>query len=224
MTFLMVDFSNNYDFYASKVFSYLPLCILGVIVIILFLPNSKRKFLRIQASLPTSKIKSLAKGLVEVQEKLIMITPLISPVRKEKCIGYHYTIEDVEKDQDGRTSYTTIHSETKCNIFEIEDETGIIKVDPEGIEFILLKKTTVNSNSRKRYSEILLKENQEMLLVGYADTKENTTFIRRDDYHNILGITSALGISIWNKYQPLLRSFLFTCIIILSLITLILLQ
>lgn len=174
--------------------------------------------------MPTSKIKSLAKGLVEIQGKLIMKTPLISPIGKEKCIGYYYTIENVEKDKDGRSSYTTIHSETQCGIFEMEDETGTIKVEPDGIEFILLEKTNVTSNNHKRYSEVLLKANQEMLLVGYADANENTSFIRKDNYHNILGITSALGISVWNKYQPLLRSFLFTCIIILSLIILILLQ
>ena len=100
---------ENYDFYASKIFSYLPLVIFVVIAILFLLPNSKKNFLRIQASLPTSKIKSLAKGLVELQGKLIMKTPLISPIGNEECIGYYYIIEDIERDKDGKNSYTTIH-------------------------------------------------------------------------------------------------------------------
>lgn len=216
--------SKNYDFYASKIFSYLPLGVLVIIAAILILPNSKKRFLRIQASLPTSKIKSLAKGLVEIQGKLIMKIPLISPVGKQECIGYHYIIENVDRDKDGKKSYTTIHKETKCNIFELQDETDKIEIMPDGIEFILLETTNTYSNNSKRYSEILLKENQEMLLVGYADAKDGISLIRKDDHYKILGITLNAGISVWNKYQPLLRSFLFTCVFITSLIIYILLQ
>ena len=215
---------DNYDFYASKIFSYLPLGIFVIIAVILILPNSKKRFLRLQASLPTSKIKSLAKGLVEIQGKLIMKTPLISPVGNEVCIGYYYTIEDIDRDKDGKNSYTTIHRETKCNTFEIQDETGKIEIIPEGIEFVLLETTNISSDNRKRYTEILLKENQEMLIVGYADSRNGIPYIRKDEYHKILAITSASGISVWNKYQPLLRSFLFTCVIIVLLIIFILFQ
>ena len=147
---------ENYDFYASEFFSYFPLGILVIIAIMLMFPTSKKRFLRLQASLPTSKIKSLAKGLVEIQGKLIMKDPLISPVGNEECIGYYYTIEDIQKDKNRKNSYTTIHRETKCNVFQIKDDTGIVEVIPEDIEFIMLEKTNVSSNNNKRYSEILL--------------------------------------------------------------------
>ena len=216
--------SNNYDFYASRIFSYLPLLIFVVIAILFLLPNSKKKFLRLQASLPTSKIKSLAKGLIEIQGKLIMKTPLISPVGKQECIGYHYTIENIDRDKDGKKTYTTIHKETKCNVFAMQDETGAIEVIPEGIEFFMLEKTNISSNNSNRYSEILIKENQEMLLIGYADSINGIPYIRKDEYHKLLGITSASGISVWNKYQPLLRSFLVSCLMIALLIIFILSQ
>lgn len=215
---------DNYDFYASKIVSFLPLAILIVTGVILLLPNSRKRFLRLQASLPTSKIKSVAKGIIEIQGKLIMNEALLSPVGREKCIGYHYLIENVNKDKDGNYSYTTSHKETKCNVFNLQDETGKIKVEPEGIEFVLLQTTNVSSNSSKRYSEILLKENQEVLLVGYADTNKGVAFIRKDDHYKVLGITSSEGISVWNKYQPLLKTFLLTCILIASLIAVILSQ
>jgi hypothetical protein len=215
---------DNYDFYAEKVFTFLPLVILSIIAVILILPNSRKKFLRIQASLPTSKIDSVAMGLVEIQGKLIMKEPLISPVAKEQCIGYYYTIEDITRDKDGKDSYTTIHKETKCNVFEMQDDSGIIEIQPEGIELILLKETKVDFGGQKRYTETLLKSGQEMLLVGSADSRNGNSYIRKDNSSKILGITSVAGISVWNKYQPLLRSFIFTCIVIMVLIILILSQ
>jgi len=215
---------DNYDFYAEKVVTFLPLVILSIIAVILIWPNSRKKFLRIQASLPTSKINSVAMGLVEIQGKLIMKEPLISPVAKEQCIGYYYTIEDITRDKDGKDSYTTIHRETKCNVFEMQDDSGIIEIQADGIELILLKETNVDFGGQKRYTETLLKGGQEMLLVGSADSRNGNSYIRKDNSSKILGITSVAGISVWNKYQPLLRSFLFTCIVIAVLIILILSQ
>jgi len=215
---------DNYDFYAEKVVTFLPLVILSIIAVFLILPNSRKKFLRIQASLPTSKINSVAMGLVEIQGKLIMKEPLISPVAKEQCIGYYYTIEDITRDKNGKDSYTTIHRETKCNVFEMQDDSGIIEIQADGIELILLKETNIDFGGQKRYTETLLKNGQEMLLVGSADSRNGNSYIRKDTNSKILGITSVAGISVWNKYQPLLRSFLFTCIVILVLIILILSQ
>ncbi|WP_454047115.1 hypothetical protein [Chryseobacterium sp. Marseille-Q8038] len=215
---------DNYDYYAEKVITYLPLIILSIIAVVLLLPNSRKRFLRIQASLPTSKIKSVAMGLVEIQGKLIMKEPLISPVAREECIGYYYTIEDVTRDKEGKNSYTTIHKETQCNLFQMQDDTGTIEVHPEGIELIFIEETNVSYNGQKRYKETLLKSGQEMLLVGAADSRNGEAFIKKDTGHKLLGITTAAGISVWNKYQPLLRSFLVTCIIILIVMILILSQ
>lgn len=218
------DFSSNYDNYASKAIGYVPLIIALIIALSFFLRSIKKDFLKLQSTLPTSKIQSLAKGLVEVEGKLIMGKPLVSPVGHELCIGYYYEIEEITTDDKERESYKTIHRETKCNVFEIQDDTGKIRVQPDGIKFILLEKTNIVNNSSRRYSEILLQENQEMLLVGYADTENGENFIRIDDYYKVLGITSSAGISVWNKFQPLLSSFLFTCFMIISVIIFILIQ
>jgi len=153
-----------------------------------------------------------------------MKTPLSSPVDQETCIGYYYTIEDIDRDSDGKESYTTVHRETQCNSFQIRDETGTIEVEPEGIEFVLLGETNISSSNSKRYTETLLKDGQKMLLVGYADSKNAVSFIKKDDHYKVLGITSSSGITVWNKYQPLLRSFLFTCSAILLIIIYILIQ
>ena len=73
-----------------------------------------------------------------------------------------------------------------------------------------------------RYSEIVVKENQEMLLVGNANSENGKALIHRNN--EILGITSVINISLWNKYQPLLKSFLLTCFVILVLILIVLSQ
>ncbi|MEN5306617.1 hypothetical protein ABE425_03820 [Chryseobacterium cucumeris] len=218
------EISNNYDSYAEKAIVFFPLLFFVFIFIVLMKPTASKRFLRLQSSLPTSKIHSVAKGLAEIEGTLKMMNPLFSPVNNEACIGYYYTIEDIDRDSDGKESYRTIHRETKCNIFRVKDDTGIIEVEPEGIELVLLEETNVSSYGGKRYKETLLKDGQKMLLVGYADSKNGVPFIRKDDYYKILGITSSSGITVWNKYQPLLRSFMFTCSIILLIIIYILTQ
>ncbi|MFC3158873.1 hypothetical protein SAMN05443633_10754 [Chryseobacterium arachidis] len=218
----MHHIAENYDEYAGEIFNYLPVFFLIIVAFLFLRPTSKKRFLRLQASLPTSKIQSVSKGLAEIEGKLIMKTPLFSPVNGEQCIGYFYTIEEEKQDSDGDTSYTTVHRETQCNDFQIQDDTGTIEIKAEGIEFIFLKETNVSSAGDKRYTETLLKSQQKMLLVGYADAENGVPFMRKDDHYKILGITSSDGISVWNKYQPLLRSFLFTCSFVLLLIIFIL--
>lgn len=218
------EISGNYDAYAEKAVILIPLLIVVLIFISLMKPTPAKRFLRLQASLPTSKIHSVAKGLAEIEGTLVMKNPLFSPVENEVCIGYYYTIEDIDKDSDGKESYRTIHRETQCNDFQVTDDTGTIEVEAEGIELVLLGETNISSHGGKRYKETLIKDGQKMLLVGYADSKNGIPFIRKDDYYKVLGITSSSGISVWNKYQPLLRSFMFTCSIILLIIIYILTQ
>ena len=201
--------------------------LLGVVVFLilkLLLPNASKRFLKLQASLPTSKIRSIAKGLAEVEGKLLMKNPLFSPIKMTPCIGYYYLIEKIDRDKEGHNSYSTIHEETQCNPFEIEDTTGKIEVVPEGIQLFLMENTHQYTSGGKRYSESLLREGDEVLLIGYADAKGGVPFLRKDDKYKLLGITLVSSINVWNKYQPLLRSFLFTCAIIVSLIIFILLQ
>jgi hypothetical protein len=220
----ILNIESNYDFYAEKIIKIIPIILFLITGIKLIRPNSKKRFLRLQASLPTSKIKSLAMGLVEVKGKLLMIEPLISPVNKEECIGYYYTIEDVTKDKEGKYNYSLIHQETKCNVFEIQDKTGNVKIEPHGLEFIMLETTNINSNNNKRYKGTLLKQGQEMLIVGYADVSNNIPFIRKDINSKVFGITSTVGINLWNKYSFLWQSFLFTSFFIAIIIVLIILN
>lgn len=216
-TFFIFSFSINIE-------RFVPLMFTVLIALLIFLPSKKKRFLKLQNNLATSKISAISKGLVEIQGQLLMKSPLNSPITTEDCIGYHYKIEKVERDKDGKKSYTTIHEETQCNPFEIEDDTGRIEIIPDGIEIFLMKQTNIDCAGRKRYTETLLKQGQKMLLIGYADSNNGTPFIRKDEHYSLLGISPISGVGLWNKYLLLLQSFLFTWFIIISLIVLILLQ
>ncbi len=56
--------NENYDYYAEKVLYSLPIVIISIVFILSLRPTSKKKFLRLQASLPTSKINAVAMSLV----------------------------------------------------------------------------------------------------------------------------------------------------------------
>ena len=215
--------SDNFDYFAKKIVFALPLFIISVLSFFLLRPTPTKRFLRLQASLSTSRIKSVAMGLVEVQGVTMMEDFFISPVGKEKCIGYEYRVETVYRDSDGKDSYRLFKKENLCKDFFIKDDTGSILVKPNGLEFIFFESTNVKRINNERHTETLLKENREVLLVGKANSDEGKFFIEKDPYYKILGITFSDGISIWNKYNPLFKSFVATCFLILVAIAIILL-
>lgn len=190
----------------------------------IFFPSSKSKFMRLQSILPTSKIDSVAMGMVEVEGDLEEIEPIISPYFNKPCIGYYYKIEKESKpDDDGRTTYSTIFSEVKTGKFRIKDETGSVTVDGEGMEYFF-DRVDNQQGGKTRYSETYLKHNDYMFLVGYADSDNGKTIIKKGDSDNVFGIAVPRSISFRNKYKPLLDSFLITLFFISLLIIYIILN
>ncbi len=180
----------------------------------LFLPGNKNKYLRYQRTLPTSKIRSVAMGLAEIEGELRMIEPVIAPIKKKECIGYEYRIEDITTDKDGKESYRTVFNETVCNPFFIEDETGSMEVNPEKIEFVWVEKDEQYRRGGKRYSQHLLKPGEQMLLIGKASLKENNQPVfEYENIKKVFAISPSHKITYYNTYRPLLNSFVgFTCI------------
>jgi len=88
---------------------------------------------------PTSKIRSVAMGLAEVYGKGISIIENYSPFTNEKCVYYNIQVEAYieRKGDDDTSSWTTILRKELRNVFKLQDDTGIINVDPKGAEFNL---------------------------------------------------------------------------------------
>lgn len=192
----------------------------GLIVVKrIFFPSRKSKFLKLQEMLPTSKVNSIAMGVVEVIGDLEEIEPLISPHFNKPCIGYFFKIEkEGKRDSDGDTTYHTVHTEQKVGVFKIKDETGSVTVNGDGLEFFF-DRIDKRNGGKTRYSETYLLPNDNMLLIGYADSDNGEVIINKGNEDTIFGVGLPGNIAYRNKVQPLLNSFLTT----LFFITLILL-
>jgi len=178
------------------------------IIVIAILPSNKNQYKKLQAILPTSRIRSIAMGLAEIEGRLKTITPLTSPIKNKKCIGFSYCIEKISRDNEGKKSYSTIHSETKINQFYVEDDTGKIKVIPEKLEFIWVKQDTSYEKAGKRYTQHLIRENDSVLMIGKASRKDNEVVFTYENTKQVFGISHSDKVLHYNTFKPLLNSFL----------------
>ncbi len=88
---------------------------------------------------PTSKIRSVAMGLAEVYGKALSVVENYSPFTNEKCVYYKIQVQAYieRKGDDDTSSWTTILNKELNNIFKLQDDTGIINVDPKGADINL---------------------------------------------------------------------------------------
>ncbi|MBR0572956.1 MULTISPECIES: hypothetical protein [Pasteurellaceae] len=190
----------------------------------IFAKTNKKSFYKLQEILPTSTIRSVAMGLAEISGKAKMIEPVISKITKKKCIGYIYLVEDIRKDKEGRISYFKDFSETVCNPFFVKDKTGQIKVLPNDLEFLDFEESHQKITGSKRYTEYLLKENMEVLLIGKAGiTENNEPVFKKEEIKNVFGIAPLKKVGNYNKLRPLIKSagyFIYFWIIIVAIILL----
>lgn len=205
-----------------------PYVIILVILIIplvsSFFPNNKNKFFKIQHSLPTSTIRSVAMGLSEIRGKPVAQETVFSPLLKKQCIGYLYTVEDITTDDEGRDSYTTVKEEIVCKKFFLQDKTGQILVEPETLEFINFDYDERYKRSQRRYTEYLLKEKMDVLIVGKASYGEgNIPVFKREEIRDVFGVAPVSAVDSHNEMRPVAMSATYFGYIWLVLIALILL-
>jgi hypothetical protein len=187
---------------------YFIIAIIACILISSLLPSAKSTFLKLQADLPTSKIRSLAMGLVEVKGRIAMGEPLKAPLTEKDCIGYRYTIEDITTDDDGKDSFSITHDETVCHRFTISDGTGSIPVKPDGITFVWVALNESYRASKRRHSQYLLLDGDDVIVVGNASLENNQPVIELDTLQNMLSLSPISSVDRWNTYKPLLNGFI----------------
>ena len=188
---------------------YIPLAIFVAIVIGALLPSNKKRALAYQRILPTSKIRSLAMGLVELEGRIELIEPLVAPIGKKTCAGYRYTIERIGRDKNGKTTYTTIHDETFCNDFYLQDDTGKIKVLGEKLEFVMMDADEQYSDGDRRHTQYVLLPEAKMLVVGGAIPGENNVpQIAQEPVKKVFAIVPSESVATYNSLRPLRTSAL----------------
>ena len=88
---------------------------------------------RLIENIPTSKIRSIAMGLVEISGQVIPIKERIfkSPFTDKECVYYQFTIEEYRSS--GKNSHwVTIKNGEQRNLFYLKDDTGSVLIDPTG--------------------------------------------------------------------------------------------
>ena len=95
-----------------------------------FITLSKKQLI---SNVPTSKIRSIAMGLVEVYGDAIPENNglFITPFSNRQCLYYNYKIQE-RRGSGKRAHWVTIRQETKINNFYIQDETGKVLLNPAG--------------------------------------------------------------------------------------------
>lgn len=213
--FLLLAMSGFYMFFI----------IFSIVVLHAFLPSNKNRFLKFQGILPTSKIHTVAMGLAEVKGKLqYKESSILAPIKDKDCIGFRYVIEQISKDKEGKTTYSTIFEETKCSRFFIEDETGKIEVNPEELEMIWLSEDLQYTDSGKRFTQYLLQPNDEMLLVGKVGLENNIPVFEYESIKKVFAIAPVNKLEEHNESKPFMDSIyrftaVFVFIVALILIT-----
>ncbi|KGN73014.1 hypothetical protein HQ47_09155 [Porphyromonas macacae] len=186
------------------------LCFVLVLLLPLFSlkffgPNPR--FMYLQAILPTSTIHSVAMGLAEVEGVTIMKESLLAPIGNIECIGFEYTIEELNYDSEGHESSVTIHQEKKCNEFSLQDHTGTLDVTPERLKLFLPIDRQYEKN-QKRYTQRLLLPDKKVVLIGMADTSEGKTVFRYEEVKKIYTLVPSESLNKYNRTKPLISIFL----------------
>ncbi len=102
---------------------------------------------RVIQALPTSTVRSLAMGLVEVYGDVVVAKETLkTPLQGESCVYYHYTIEEYRR-QGKSSRWVTIKQGSRGVTFFLRDKTGKVLVDPTGAEIDLTRDFHVESRT-----------------------------------------------------------------------------
>ncbi|MFC1805113.1 GIDE domain-containing protein [Candidatus Omnitrophota bacterium] len=107
-------------------------CIAGICAFFWGFTRLRRK--RLIENIPTSTIRSLAMGLVELIGKAEKKIELMSPLSEAKCVFYKYLIERLTRSGKSSTWVTIAKGDSAFAHFFLDDGTGRVLVSPGGAE------------------------------------------------------------------------------------------
>jgi hypothetical protein len=145
---------------------------------------------RLIENIPTSKVRSLAMGLVEVKGSARPKALLKSPVTMTQCVYYRYKIEKYVRS--GKSSHWSVVDQgASTNYFYVEDETGKILADPVDADVHIgrdyqwtgIKPGTgwgIFGGDKMRYSEWWIIEGEPVYVIGtvnrWKDARDDRRF------------------------------------------------
>ncbi|MCX5707905.1 MAG: GIDE domain-containing protein [Candidatus Omnitrophica bacterium] len=150
---------------------------------------------RLIANTPTSTVRGMAMGLVELMGKVRKPDSLISPIAKTQCALYKYTVERYESHGKSSSWVNVAGGNSYSEPFFLDDGTSVVPVYPQGAEIVFISPhyqfengvfTSLNADLLKfleeksiktrtlfgwykfRFREWCLFENQDVYVLGNA--------------------------------------------------------
>lgn len=167
--------------------------ILGIGLFVWAIISFKNK--RLMENIPTSKIRSIAMGLVEIYGEVVarIDNILKSPFSQNDCVYYRYKIEEYRSS--GKSSHwATIRKGSNYVYFYLKDDTGKVLIDPHDAKIDIpsdnVFKSSIGKDPSYKIQQFLQKENVrfEGSLLGINRTLRYTEyFIAPKDKLYILG-------------------------------------
>ncbi len=132
--------------------------------------NTWNKYRKV-ADIATSRVRSMAAGLVELNGKVVSSkNTLTSPVTKAKCV--YYKVEHQVYVRGKRSgSWVTTNKKTAFENFFLEDETGKVEVNPQKAE-VDIPEDNVKTYGNQRDIEYFLAPGDVVYLLGTAKIKQ----------------------------------------------------
>jgi hypothetical protein len=132
---------------------------------------------------PTSKVRSMAIGLVELKGKVVAGETVLSPYTKKPCVFYDYRMERLEVRRfyspSARRWITTREwvlerTASECRRFYLEDETGRVLVDPEGADVPEVSVYEEGNAPRRKHSERVVLPGSAVYVMGTAAERDDS--------------------------------------------------
>lgn len=158
--------------------------------------------------LPTSKIRSMPTGAVEIKGETKRKYALVAPYSLTRCIYYSYqvtTMKSMGVDEYGqeRNRWSVVERGDSGSVpFYLKDETDSILVDPKNA-IIKAGQTEEYSgdsyavfsgskpDSRRRVIETVIAEGAQLYVIGHARPVKNSAKMKRQEYLNRLRVLKA---------------------------------
>lgn len=145
---------------------------------------------------PTSKIRSMAMGMVELQGSARRMYALVSPISGLPCVYYRikkyrrkrYRTNRRLLSTEGDSQWSLVSITSSSSVpFLLEDETGAVTVEPEGAD-LKIRTSHAGSGSRaqlpfcinetrndnERWQEEVIPEGSYIYILGFAHTRNET--------------------------------------------------
>ncbi|MCM8821696.1 MAG: E3 ubiquitin ligase family protein [Candidatus Omnitrophica bacterium] len=155
------ELTMEYD----RLFSY---AVIGVISGIYFFFNGfnilRKK--RLMQNVPTSTVRAIPIGEVEIKGKAKARFLLKTPVSKVQCVFFRYVEEEFRK---AGKSYKWVKIlDTSSNYpFYLVDNTGAVKIEPAGAELNLVNRYVIREGNLRK-TEYYILENEKLYVFGKA--------------------------------------------------------